>query len=78
MEDSIKVFIRARPSSSSNGSTSIALDEESRTVYITNGGTLNNNSATMNKFQYSGVLGLDLCNHTNIMACIQYASKQLL
>ena len=56
MEDSIKVFIRARPSTSSNAQTSISLDEETNTVYIPTG-ALSNNSSTMNKFQYSGVLG---------------------
>ena len=60
MEDSIKVFIRARPSSSSSSSNSpISLDEEARTVYISIG-ALNNNSSTMNKFQYSGVLGANI------------------
>eukprot|EP01036_Dinobryon_divergens_P038240 gene38240-50165_t len=59
MEDSIKVFIRARPSSSSASSNNspISLDEEARTVYISTTGAMNNNSTTMNKFQYSGVLG---------------------
>ena len=62
MDDSIKVFIRARPSSSTSSNSTISLDEESRTVYIS-AGALNNNSTTMNKFQYSGVLGADIWIH---------------